>query len=123
MFDATKGPRNACKLESKPKVGRNTSRSVNFSGLLSICLLILLVSAEPYSWSNNLDNNGENYNLNKDLTVRLTMCNVCPYKFDWNKYMKIVNGNRDSTITLGHWNGGSSQLGKSAKVYPWKIQN
>ena len=29
--------------------------------------------------------------------------------------MKIVNGNRDSTITLGHWNGGRSQLGKSAK--------
>ena len=37
------------------------------------------------------------------------------YKFDWNKYMKIVNGNRESTITLGHWIGGSSHLGKSVR--------
>ena len=78
MFDATKGPRNYSKLESKPIVGRNTSRSVNFRGLLSMCLLILLVSAEPYSWSNNLDNNERNYNLKIDLTICPTMCNVCP---------------------------------------------
>ena len=29
--------------------------------------------------------------------------------------MKITNGNKGSTITIGHWNGGSSQLGKSAR--------
>ena len=37
------------------------------------------------------------------------------YKFDWNAHMKMVNGNKNSTITLGHWNGGSSHLGKSDK--------
>ena len=115
LFDAAKGPRNLSKLESKPMKCGNTSRSFNLKGLLSICLLILLVSAEPFSWSNNWNNVGANYNLKIDTTDRPTLCNVWPYKLNCNKYMKIVNGNRVSTITLGHWNGGSSQLGKSAK--------
>ena len=116
LFDVAKGPRNLSNLESKPMECRNTSRrSFNIRGLLSICLILLLVSAEPFSWSYNLNNASTNYNLNIDNYDRPTLCNICPYKLDWNKYMKIVNGNRASTITVGHWNGGSSQLGKSAK--------
>ena len=62
-----------------------------------------------------MTNDGINYNLNSVNHDRSTMCTDWPYALDWNKYMKITNGNRESTITIGHWNGGSSQLGKSAR--------
>ena len=29
--------------------------------------------------------------------------------------MKVLNGNIKNTITIAHWNGGSSSLGKSEK--------
>ena len=34
---------------------------------------------------------------------------------DWNFLMRMVNGNHKNTITIGHWNGGSSFLSKSEK--------
>ena len=34
---------------------------------------------------------------------------------DWNSYMKAINGNIKNTISIAHWNGGSSFLGKSEK--------
>ena len=43
------------------------------------------------------------------------MCNKSSYKLEWNKIMKRVNGNREHSVTIAHWNGGASQLGKSSK--------
>ena len=111
LFDAAKGPRKASKWKSKP-MKCCTTRNWNLKGLLSICLLILLVSVEPFSgsynlnagdatWSYNLNNPNSSVNHNLEIN-RLTLCNAWPYKLNWNKYMKIVNGNRESTITLGH---------------------
>ena len=34
---------------------------------------------------------------------------------DWNTFMKALNGNIKNTLTIAHWNGGSSFLGKSEK--------
>ena len=34
---------------------------------------------------------------------------------DWNAYMKAMNGNIKNNISIGHWNWGSSFLGKSDK--------
>ena len=34
---------------------------------------------------------------------------------DWNSHMRATNGNIRNTITLAHWNVGSSALGKSEK--------
>ena len=75
----------------------------------------MLISAEPFSGSYNLDQGEEVCNLNSYYSVRYNMCKGLAYSLDWNKYMKITNGNKEPTITIGHWNGGSSQLGKSAK--------
>ena len=134
LFEATKGSIRVCKSESKPRESMKQSRRFNTGSLLSICLIFLLVNPEPYSWSNNLNNDKGNYNLDLEIcpilhyvsfsvqragvyipTTGLAVTDVQygHYKFDWNRHMKMVNGNKDSTITLGHWNGGSSHLGKS----------
>merc|ERR1711867_415938 len=34
--------------------------------------------------------------------------------WEWNSYMKAINGNK-TCINVAHWNGGSSHLGKSSK--------
>ena len=100
LFDAAKGPRKASKWKSKP-MKCCTIRNLNLKGLLSICLLVLLVNAEPFSgnynlksgganWSNivNISNPSVNYNLETD---HLTLCNVWSYKLNWNKNWKLIN--------------------------------
>ena len=41
---------------------------------------------------------------------------------DWNEYMKCYNGNYRNTVSMGHWNAGSSYLGGSVKGRE-KLQN
>ena len=34
---------------------------------------------------------------------------------DWNSHMRATNGNTKTSVTVAHWNGGSSFLGKSER--------
>ena len=52
VFDAARGLSKSKNLEIKPMKSRNAvRRRFNPRGLLSICLILLLVSAEPFSGS------------------------------------------------------------------------
>ena len=116
LFEATKVSIRVCKSESKPRENMKQSRRFNTGSLLSICLIFMLVIAEPYSLNNNLNNNKGNYNLVLEICPMLNYvsCSVQRagiyisttgpaitdvqyghYKFDWNRHMKIINGNKD----------------------------
>lgn len=116
LFDAARGPSKSNKMKFMPIVSKNAvgKRTIP-KGLLSIFLVLLLSSAKPFLGSYKLNQGEEVCNLNSYYNVRYNMCNGLAYSLDWNKLMKITNGNKEHTVTIGHWNGGSSQLGKSAK--------
>ena len=104
------------KMKFKPVVSKNAigKRTIP-KCLLSILLVLLLFSAISFLGNYKLNQGEDVCNLYSDYSAGDNMCKGLNYSLDWNKLMKIVNGNREHTVTIAHWNGGSSQIGKSAK--------
>ena len=121
-FDAVRGPIRSKKIKSKTvSISAVGGRTIP-KGLLSILLVCLLFSAlgnyrlDKGETGRNLYSNkcvcNQFINLCSDVSE---MCNRPNHNLDWNKLMRSRNGNRGHSVTIAHWNGGSSQIGKSAK--------
>ena len=69
-----------------------------------------------FDWNRRSYKSGNNEGKhNMNLKICPKMHNHGFYNFDWNKHMKMVYRNKELTITIGHWNGGSSHLGRSVR--------
>ena len=94
--------RNHMKNKSKSEFYFNNTYRTIYS--LSLCIILNIFLLLALSCSHYLDSAGqyiyETFPLN-------TIMNIY---FNWNLYMRIINGNGRDTITIAHWNGGGSYL-------------
>ena len=83
-------------------------------GLLSATLILNCgLNMQSGDWASPKSYNGH-ISICLD-SEEYTLMSVFVCIFDWNSYMKAINGNIKNTISIAHWNGGSSFLGKSGK--------